>query len=90
MQQATIFSPCDPYYSFRLGLLYVKTGYNNDAVAAFKRAVELKPAERTYHAVLAEAYAACGKHERAEVHARYAGDLDAYDSANLAVMRRGC
>ena len=88
MQQATIFSPCDPYYSFRLGLLFVKAGYLQDAISALERAIQLKPGERTYHAVIADAYRECGSAERSEAHHRYAGQLDPYDSANLEVMRR--
>ena len=41
-----------------------------------------------HHAVLAEAYHESGDVERAEVHWSYAGDMDHFDTANLAVVRR--
>jgi predicted Zn-dependent protease len=87
MQQATIFSPVDSYYSFRLGLLYLDAGHPQNSVAALKRAIELQPRERIYHAVLAEAYRLCGNSAEAEAHQARACDMDYFDAANLAVVR---
>jgi Tfp pilus assembly protein PilF len=88
MQQATIFSPADSYYSFRLGLLYLEVGDADGSVAALKRAVELDPKELTYHAVLAEAYRLCGDAAAADAHQDRACAMDLFDAANLALVRR--
>ena len=88
MQQATIFDPSDSYYAFRLALLYVKGHYLDDAVAAMKRAIKLRPKERSYHLVLARVYRMCGKEEYAEAHERYGEKLDCYDLANLEVVKK--
>jgi len=88
MQQATIFCPADSYYSFRLGLLYIHGGFLDDAIAALSRAIDLKPEERIYHAVIAEAYREQGNPRGAETHRRFAGEMDYYDLANLAVVRK--
>ena len=41
-----------------------------------------------YHAVLAEAYQSLGDIERAEIHQSYAEEMDSYDMASLAVVRK--
>jgi tetratricopeptide (TPR) repeat protein len=89
MQQATIFASSDSYYSFRLGLLYIMGGFFEESVEAFKRAIMLNPEDRSYHRVLAEAMRLCGNDYEAGLHETIAGNMDSFDYASLAAMKKG-
>ena len=74
---------------FEMGIEYGTGGtgeINGRPIELIIKDTQFKP--DIARAVLAEAYSESGETERAEFHDRRAGDLDAYDAANLEVVRR--